>query len=146
VCGVGSGKPWLHPDALQVTSASCAPVVGARPGPSGRVGPVGEQEGVHSVLGVGLDGAVELVVDADHRQLVESVVVVGVGVSDLRPRGERRPFLEGAQPGPPDPAAAHDDGAFTASLEMASARCWWAGAKARYAAMAALSSSWCRAS
>jgi len=65
----------------------------------GLVGPVGQEEVVDGVLGVGLDRSVELVVIPDQGQLVELVVVVGVSVADLRSSGERRSFPAAAAGG-----------------------------------------------
>ena len=72
---------------------------------------MGVDEGVHSIMGLGLNVSVEFVVLDQDQEFIEPVIVVGVCVADLRSRCQRSAFIEHQAAGAPHPAAAHHSSA-----------------------------------
>ena len=88
-------------------SASIGPVID-RPS---RLLSVGVDEGVDSIMGLGLDVSVKFLVLAQDRELIEAVIVVGVCVADLRSRCQRSTFVERQDAGAPHPATTYHSSA-----------------------------------
>jgi hypothetical protein len=78
---------------------------------SGQILAVSVDEGIDSIMGLGLNVSVEIIVLAQEQGFIEPVMVVGVRVADLRSRGQRSAFVERQHAGAPHPAAAYDSSA-----------------------------------